>query len=284
MSGQSPAGDINVQTQSDSKVAVAGVAFLDAYQITAGRGSLESMYWTNHFAWHTMKLQALQTIAARRIPVYWFLSDLFLMPPCIERLPQLRGAVEEGCAEHAHTLEHGLELLERDAASVEDRGLKDEFDRLFGGANVGAGIRSPCESIQRRRTSHRHHGQAVTAAYQEAGFGAPISSVVPADHIGLELKFMALLACREMQAWGDDNGALAMTWLQRERRFLDEHLLQWAPDYCALLAQESRLDFYRGLAELTSGMLVCERQHLASLLARSPVVAVPHASCELRPH
>ena len=232
---------------------------------------------------YTMNVQALQSIAARRIPVYWFLSDLYLMPPCIERLPQLRAAVEEGCGEHAMTLEHGLSLLEQDAA-VDDRALNDEFNRLFVKSTDAPDLGSPSESSQRRRTSQRQNAETVTTAYQEAGFGLPLSSVTPADHIGVELKFMALLSCREMQGWRDDNGALAASWLQRERRFLDEHLLQWVPDYCALLMRASRLKFYRGLAELTTGMLLCERQHMAFLLSRSSVGAGEAFSCTLPQH
>ena len=231
-----------------------------------------------------MDIQALQSIAAQRIPVYWFLSDLYLMPPCIERLPQLRAAVEQGCGEHAMALEHGLALLEQDAAAVDDRRLNEEFNRLFVKSNDASDPDSPCESSQRRRTSHRHNARVVTAAYQEAGFGLPVSSVTPADHIGVELKFMALLACREMQGWRDDNDALATSWLQRERRFLDEHLLQWVPDYCALLMRTSRLDFYCGLAEFTTAMLLCERQHLASLLSCSPFAASESSSCTLPEH
>jgi putative dimethyl sulfoxide reductase chaperone len=228
-----------------------------------------------------VNVQALQNIAARRIPVYWFLSDLFLMPPCIEQLPRLHAAVEEGCGEHAMALEHGLSLLEKDAAALDGRALSDEFDRLLGSAS-GLGV--PSESLHRHRGLQRRNAEPVTAAYQEAGFGLPVSSVTPADHIGVELKFMALLSCREMQGWREDNWALATSWLQRERRFLDEHLLQWAPDYCALLTRETRLDFYRGLAALTTGMLLCERQHVASLLARSPAATAEEYSCALPPH
>jgi hypothetical protein len=131
-----------------------------------------------------MNVQALQSLAGRRIPVYWFLSDLYLMPPCIERLPQLRAAVEEGCGEHAMALEHALALLEQDAA-LDDRTLGEEFSRLFVKSSDESEIGGPCESIQRRRVAQRHHAGTVSTAYEEAGFGMPISSVTPADHLGV---------------------------------------------------------------------------------------------------
>jgi TorA maturation chaperone TorD len=201
------------------------------------------------------------------------------MPPCLERLPQLRGAVEQGCGEHAATLERALQRVEQDAGVADEDTLTEEFKRLFCGPDGEAGLGTPSESSQRRRTGQWHEPQSVIDAYEEASVGLPVSSVTARDHIGLELKFMALLACREMQAWRDDNAACAIGWLQRERRFLDEHLLQWVPDYCAVLAHETRRDFYRGLAQLTSGMLVCERQHVASLLARSPESSAADAAC-----
>lgn len=75
----------------------------------------------------------------------------------------------------------------------------------------------------------------------------------PADHIGIELEFLASLT-----AAGTENGEAE----QARRELLSRHLLVWAPEFCRLCALRDRTGFYSAAARILNGTLELERQAL----------------------
>ncbi len=94
----------------------------------------------------------------------------------------------------------------------------------------------------------------------------------PDDHIGLELAFVSHLAGRGLIALEQNDQQTMVALLHAQQQFLTDHLLKWAFDWCALVEEHSRTDFYRGIALLTKGALLELRDRtLADLPAGVPV-------------
>jgi putative dimethyl sulfoxide reductase chaperone len=213
-----------------------------------------------------MQAQAAREAARVRSQTYWFLSDFFLRRPDAEFLAALRRTLEAvpgagGDPEFGRYLEGLGSAL--DAAEAEP--LAAEFTRLFGGLSASQGPPPPFESVQRESQLVGDATQSVLRHYREAGFDAIDRAAGPQDHVGVELRFMALLCLREGDAWISGGAAAAAEWLGREARFMDEHLLGWVPEYCALAASESREPFYAAAAGLTAAACLHDRDRLEVL-------------------
>jgi len=106
----------------------------------------------------------------------------------------------------------------------------------------------------------------VRAAYLEYCFIAPEFPHEPDDHIGFELDFMQqtsqLAAARAEQ--GDGDGLVAVC--RDQLRFLDQHLLKWAPAFAADIVANAQTGFYRGMARVLEGFLRVDREVLTELL------------------
>lgn len=213
-----------------------------------------------------IEAQALEGAAASRSQIYWFLADFFLAAPDAERLARLRATLAAAGNEGDPAFAAAMRLLADDAAPGGCAALAVEFTRLFGGLREGYGPPPPYESVQREGTLVGASAEAVTAAYRDAGFDRVAPDATPHDHLGAELRFMALLCYREMEAWRDGNAADAAGWLQRQQRFLDCHLLRWVPDYCCVLRECTTLDFYRGVNELSVAALARDHEHIVHML------------------
>ncbi|MBW1918093.1 MAG: molybdopterin-dependent oxidoreductase [Deltaproteobacteria bacterium] len=93
------------------------------------------------------------------------------------------------------------------------------------------------------------------------------------DHLAVELEFMRFLA--EASITG---GASAADWEKLRFKFLRDHLMGWALEFCAVLASCAQSDFYRALAEVTLQILVQDRalasaQHSGQALPGAPLEA-----------
>ena len=140
-----------------------------------------------------------------------------------------------------------LEIPEKSDFSEMLRTLEIEYNRLFVGP--GRPQAPPYESVYRdaRGLVMGPTAREVERRYAEAGLGlAPNHRDLP-DHVATELGFMAHLALQEAEAQPKE----ALTWLDRERAFLRDHLAVWLPRFCQRVREASRHPFYAALAELT---------------------------------
>ena len=140
----------------------------------------------------------------------------------------------------------------RDALPVDSSGtiaLAVEYTRLFGSVSKSYGPPPPYESMHRVSSLPTDVVVAVSAFYADAGL-APIDQAAPPDHLGVELRFLALLCHGESEAGRKGANAEAIQSLKRQRDFLDRHLLQWAPDYLDVVQADTQHPFYRCLTAL----------------------------------
>lgn len=84
------------------------------------------------------------------------------------------------------------------------------------------------------------------------------SNTEPADHIALELDYMGRLIEEGYEAVRDDRAEDAAASVREQREFLGEHLLNWAPAFCADAERRAETDFYRGVARMALAYLTAD--------------------------
>lgn len=67
----------------------------------------------------------------------------------------------------------------------------------------------------------------------------------------------------------------AAAWLERQRRFMDEHLMAWVPAHCERLAGKAGTPFYAAVATVVGRACRIDREDIAGLinLERAPVAS-----------
>ena len=101
----------------------------------------------------------------------------------------------------------------------------------------------------------------VASFYEAFGFQVSSARAELADHLSVELEFVAALLAKEAYARtrGPRWRARAARVARAHGLFLDEHLLPWFDRFVDRLSQHRRLDFYPAVAGLVSALLAPER-------------------------
>lgn len=212
----------------------------------------------------------LAEVARERSQVYWFLSTFYTTRPDARFFADLAGRVATLKAAGTDSAGEGLNHLrsaldEPDAGRLAER-LTVEYTRLFRGLSADYGPPPPYESLYRGSQLMGEVTAAVMARYADAGFGVIDEDLGPQDHIGAELKFMALLCHDENSAWERADHDAAARKRNLQRRFLAEHLLRWVPAYCQRIQEESVERFYIGATMLTEHAVIADNEVLGDLL------------------
>lgn len=128
--------------------------------------------------------------------------------------------------------------------------IRRDFVRLFVGPKKK--LAPPWESVYRspERLVMQVHEREVVKAYaaQRVGFDG-MGTERPADHIALELQFMAIL----LERAGHRRAAT-----EALRRFLDQHVLRWVPAFAADVTQNARTDFLRAVGQALTAICAME--------------------------
>jgi len=211
--------------------------------------------------------------AQDRSRFFWWLAEWFLNPPTqdqIAGLPAPENATDD--ATPADRLDAAWQALsaaapEADAATREQLGV--EFTRLFSGVQEGMGPPPPFESVWREDRLIGESTVAVIEAYAQAGFADIDSAAGPQDHIAVELKFIALLALREAEAWQAEDKASAHQRLIQQRDFLNQHLAAWVPRWADAIIEQARAPLFAALAGLLKAGLEQAALELVDLTRQS---------------
>lgn len=217
-----------------------------------------------------------ERVAAARSRSYWLLSRLFLEQPDGELLRELTAVLAAAGGEErggpADALEaSALAALASDAALTD---LQVEYTRLLGGASKAGGAGQPYESAVRDGRLFGASAEAVASAYADAGHPELASVTGPPDHVGTELRFLALLCYREMQARGRGEQADADGLLEYQLGFLEQHVLAWVPSFCDGLQAATVHPFYVALARLAAHACTGDHDEIASFLRAESVAAL----------
>ena len=154
-----------------------------------------------------------------RAESYRILADLFFAPPDAEKLMSIKEDL-------------GLESKE-----TEEEVLAD-FDYLY---NYEGGIMPPLESVH---AGDANAADAVTEFYFTAGLTFDEEYETVPDHISLEFLFMSYVTDIENR--------------EMQRKFLEEHIINWVPYYCEEIMKAAKTVFYREIARITKDFIKSE--------------------------
>lgn len=138
--------------------------------------------------------------------------------------------------------------------------LAGAYGRLFHGFGGRRSV-PPYQSVH-EGDSAATHGAAwrrMRALLDELGLAKPDGVSEPEDHIGIQLAVMAHLCDGAARAAEDGDGAAWTRAIERQRRFLADHLLAWGPDFCAACIANDEDGFYAGAARILAALLVDEQ-------------------------
>ena len=97
-------------------------------------------------------------------------------------------------------------------------------------------------------------------------YASPDVYLMPLPHWQTHrVDLLALLGYREMQAYQQGDAGAAGQWLARQRRFLDDHVLNWVPAHCERLGGLARTSFYSALFALLRRACLLDCSDLAQV-------------------
>lgn len=248
--------------------------------------------------------EATEAILASRAYNYLLFQSLFGAEPTRQLLetaagPATRESLElfragEGSRSSYAALLHEVETVLDTLNGCGDAAIEDllsEYTRLFlGPLELKA---PPWESIyvSKKHQLFDENTLGVRNFYRSQGFLPAEYPRVADDSLALECAFMSQLGKRAQEAYSvgveaieegeeSESGAevvsesetnatadTVITALDASRRFLDEHLLVWLPDYLKALAAIERAGFYLLIARLAWEYLREDRRLLDELIA-----------------
>jgi TorA maturation chaperone TorD len=189
--------------------------------------------------------------------VLYFLSDAYLNAPRADVIQALRsgGLLESWPLDRNHPdTAAGLERLERFYTNWSpDRIdlLEDDYTRLFIG--VGKTLAPPYESVylSEEHILFERETLEVRHWYAKHGLGVPQQHVVPDDHIGYELFFLARL-CERVGFYLDSGDTQATAAVRDDIRiFIDAHPHRWVGLFVSRMLKHAHTDFYPAIGLLT---------------------------------
>jgi TorA maturation chaperone TorD len=188
--------------------------------------------------------------ASQRTKGYWLLARLFLEVPTETMLADLHRTL----ADAGDVVSPELAAL-RDAAAAaltEPNAAAIAFTRHLTLGDKSAGEPLPFEAHVREGRLPGESTQQVAAAMREAGYGDVAPEASSPDHLGAELRFMALLCHREHKAWSAGERDEAGKALRLQQEFLLRHLAEWVPEYCRGLERRTANAYLRAVASLAA--------------------------------
>jgi TorA maturation chaperone TorD len=192
-------------------------------------------------------LDALTHQAGQRTRGYWLLSRLFLEVPTAAMLADLnRLLADAGDAASPPELAALREAV--GAALTEPQAAAIAFTRHLTLGDKSAGEPLPFEAHVREGCLPGESTQEVAAAMREAGYLDVAPEASSPDHLGAELRFIALLCHDEHNAWSAGDRERAGKALRLQQEFLRHHLAEWVPEYCRGLRTRTNNSYLRAVA------------------------------------
>ena len=176
------------------------------------------------------------------------LSSMYLCRPTKGSLASWKTLFPNDIPDYLRDLKSAVDGMDL-SSEQELEDLLWEYTRLFIGP-----YKLPCppwESVytSSKRLMMQDAYSGVQQLYNEIGLVAGSPDIL-ADHIGMELNFMAILLhklCEDIEG--------RPCYADLAKRFLDEHLTQWIPQFARDMEEAADSVFYKALARTTRGLI-----------------------------
>ncbi len=214
-----------------------------------------------------IEMEKMAGNAKSRSTIYGLLTAVFRKEPSETFINELRDPRMSGVFSEME-VEFGESFYSRPESDLmEDLGV--EFTRLF----IGPGSHiSAHESVftENESGSGALWGERtvrVKKFIETAGLEYESKFTGIPDHISVELEFMQRLSEWEAEKWeeGDDEGAEYCLTVQK--KFVEEHLSQWAPNFCNQVIEAADLPFYGEMSKVTKAFLRMDQQSINQSLS-----------------
>ena len=201
------------------------------------------------------------------------LSNVFVRESAPEGIREMIGAAVRAVGEGLPGMSGASADLARALALLDARPFDElctktrtEYVRLFVGLRHIAV--PPHESLYRGDACRMMTPVtfSVRAAYAAAGFEVVRKNTEPDDHIGTELEFMSLLCTRAAAAAQTGDTEVLRRDVSAVGLFLEEHLLQWAPEFCQAVEENDQSGFYAPWAQYLAAWLEADAVEQRALM------------------
>ncbi len=170
-------------------------------------------------------------------------------------------------------LKDGLEKLSNYLRGLKERDLEEaRLELAVEYANLFLGIKGkpphPSESAYRSEDHliMQEPMDEVLHAYWDAGVNKEKKFTEPADHIAVELQFMAYLCRKTAEALGRNEKDNALKYLKMQRDFLRNHLSLWVSSFVKDILETAEVDFYKGIAIITKRFIELDNSMINDML------------------
>ena len=205
----------------------------------------------------------MKELAGHRSNIYGLLAAIYRQEMTSDLLKQIKNPSILGVLSNLDIKLNNGFLKKPEHELLED--LAVEYARLF----IGPGKHiSPHESVHHKREDGRW-GQlwgpstaTVKRFIESAGLSYQSEYTGLPDHISVELEFMQQVTLAEEKAWDDGDRNLALACLEKQKKFIEEHLAGWIPAFCEKIIKEADFPFYRAIAELTQKFIAFEKNEV----------------------
>ena len=210
-----------------------------------------------------------------RLFSYSFLKRVFIEEPTKEFVELLinENLLEIFLAEEDNKqIKKGIEtvyLYLKNPDVLSDENMNDlgaDYVNLF----VGPGKlpAPPYESVylNDKRLVFQEETMQVRAEYLKENLVSEHLQQEPDDHIALELNFLGHLCHKTMTDLKAGRLSSAKENLEKQKKFMTDHLLVWAPEFADSVQKSARTDFYRGTGHILSGLLAYDMEMVDELI------------------
>jgi putative dimethyl sulfoxide reductase chaperone len=207
---------------------------------------------------------------AQRADAYGFLSTVYSRETSRDMLAELRKQMAQAEAGGEGDGHAQLARFFQETSEMALDALETELAADYAGLFLAARKRNapPYESVYTSpdRLLMQEARDQVIVEYAAEGLECGEFLKGPEDHIAIELEFMRALCGKAAEALEAQDVATAKQFTEKQRAFLDRHLQNWVPQFCADVQKNSRTGFYPAIAQITLEHLSMEPELLIELL------------------
>lgn len=143
--------------------------------------------------------------------------------------------------------------------------LSNDYHDLFVGPHNLLAVPWSSVYLDKGKTLFGPTAMRVRNIFAQEGFVIPEDGHEPSDHVAYEWQFVADLEKRAAALFREGSPSEARAANAEASRFFEEFLKPWMPDFCERVSKGAKTDFYRGLAQFTSGFALLATEFFAQI-------------------
>ena len=212
-----------------------------------------------------METKNLLNYESSRMEAFRLLSDCYLLPDAglSEKLENLEFNMANVCEPAAKWIQKMRKEFET-GADLE--ALKVDFSKLFVGPYKLFAAPYGSVYLDGDRKVMGDSTLDVKNRYRKAGLDTAKNFKDAPDHITAELEFMYYLIFKAVEAFASSDAETAIGFFQKQKSFLEDHLMAWVPEFVNSIIEYAENPFYLNLAKATATFLKENYQVVCSVL------------------